>query len=120
MSKVLPRKPGPKSVKQSKILSHRGTLGETSGESESDDTSPEDTLTTPKHSKVAGNVSDFRTPDTEQDATDYGLEFTTSHIQHASPRRCSTLKTAASSQEEQSSGGRVSINRGKSNKGWYK
>lgn len=117
MGKVLHRKPGPKSAKQSKIIRSRGSLGDTSG-TESDDTSPEDTLATPK-GQTAGNVSEFRTPETEVDATDYGLEFTTSHIQHASPRRCSTLKTPASSQEEQSSGARggASINRGKSNKG---
>ncbi|XP_023294285.2 histone H3-like centromeric protein cid [Lucilia cuprina] len=120
MTKVMQRKPGPKSVKQSKIFNKRGTLGETSAESsEEDDSSPEQTLDnktqqqaaiTPESRIIsrshieAGNASEFRTPDTENDVTDYGLEFTTSHIQNPSPRRCSTLRTAPSSQEELQSG----------------
>ncbi|XP_037825297.1 histone H3-like centromeric protein cid [Lucilia sericata] len=119
MTKVMQRKPGPKSVKQSKIFNKRGTLGETSAESsEEDDSSPEQTLDnksqqaaiTPESRIIsrshieAANASEFRTPDTENDVTDYGLEFTTSHIQNPSPRRCSTLRTAPSSQEELQSG----------------
>ncbi|XP_065366957.1 histone H3-like centromeric protein cid [Calliphora vicina] len=118
MTKVIHRKPGPKSAKQSKILAKRGTLGETSAESDSDDSSPEQTIdnnsnqasgtpeteNTLRSQRGANNVSEFRTPDAENDVTDYGLEFTTSNIQNPSPRRCSTLRTAASSQEESGGG----------------
>ncbi|KAM7344520.1 centromere identifier [Cochliomyia hominivorax] len=111
MGKTIRQKPGPKSVKESRILSKRDTLGETSCD---DDVSPEKTLLSPRTPEVSrrknkpqreADVSEFRTPDAEDDATDYGLEFTTSYIQHPSPRRCSTLKSAPNSQEEQQNSG---------------
>ncbi|XP_059225374.1 histone H3-like centromeric protein cid [Stomoxys calcitrans] len=93
----------PRSKKESTIVKRRGNLGESSGtedDSDANETGPQKDITAsfrglPKASEA------FNTPEQDSNATDYGLEFTTSRIQsQQSPRRCSTLRTG-SSQEEQ-------------------
>uniref|UniRef100_A0A1I8MHW3 Core Histone H2A/H2B/H3 domain-containing protein n=1 Tax=Musca domestica TaxID=7370 RepID=A0A1I8MHW3_MUSDO len=112
---------GPRSkVKESVIVQRRGgSLGESSTSSQDEDdtninqTTTDDSATaSPRRSQRRNTMlpvkpSDgFRTPDSDVNATDYGLEFTTSHIQNPSPRRCSTLRTG-SSQEESATRKRV-------------
>lgn len=112
---------GPRSkVKESVIVQRRGgSLGESSTSSQDEDdtninqTTTDDSATaSPRRSQRRNTMlpvkpSDgFRTPDSDVNATDYGLEFTTSHIQNPSPRRCSTLRTG-SSQEESATRNRV-------------
>ena len=109
MRKNFRKRPGPKSMTESKIITGRGTLGESSCNDDDSD-SPDDTANgeqdqIPASSRIsmaeAVNASEFRTPERVNDITDYGLEFTTSHIRHSEPRRCSTMRQAGSSQEEQ-------------------
>ncbi|XP_073813701.1 centromere identifier [Musca autumnalis] len=110
-------KAGPRSkvkVKESVIVQRRGgSLGESSTPSsnDEDDTHPNETATqTPRRRNLQRNTSmipvkpseGFRTPDSDVNATDYGLDFTTSHIQNPSPRRCSTLRTGTGSSQEES------------------
>lgn len=54
---------------------------------------------TSKHAAKLINMrddTDFRSPETGDNLTDYGLEFTTSNIQNPSPQRCSTLRSNTS------------------------
>ncbi|XP_061390350.1 histone H3-like centromeric protein cid [Musca vetustissima] len=104
---------GPRSkVKESVIVQRRGgSLGESStteDDTHADQTTSDGNATqTPRRSpRGRQNASipvkpseGFRTPESDVNATDYGLEFTTSHIQNPSPRRCSTLRTGSSQEE---------------------
>ncbi|XP_075164927.1 centromere identifier [Haematobia irritans] len=98
----MPPKSRPRTKKKIVIAQQRGDLGESST-SQNDDSDINETDATNRNRRNLPRATEaFHSPEIDSNATDYGLEFTTSRIRSQdSPRRCSTLNSGRS-QDEQS------------------